>query len=187
MANSFTPPVWIKSKPSGGAEKQVGDSDPSARTDVINRVEKGLLAVLKRLFNTITDGVTADFTDQTTITEFANAPIVPRAVSGTPAQHGLFRENVIKGRAQVTGAGVLTQGFNVASITDGGAGDMTVVWDRDFADTKYTAIAGVEKTDVPLTVHTQPPAAGSVRFLCTIGNNTQTDPGAYHVIAIGAQ
>ena len=38
MANTFTPPVYVKSKPHASAEKQVGDSDPSARTDVINRV-----------------------------------------------------------------------------------------------------------------------------------------------------
>lgn len=71
MANTFTPPVFVRAKPHSSAEKQVGDADPNARTDVINRVDKGVYAVLRRLINTLFDGATADFTDQTTVSALA--------------------------------------------------------------------------------------------------------------------
>lgn len=66
---AYTPPVWIKAKPHAGAEKQVGDSDPSARIDVINRVEKGYYAAFQRLLTTL-GFTTQDFTDQATVTSY---------------------------------------------------------------------------------------------------------------------
>lgn len=68
MANTFTSPVFIKAKPHAGAEKQVGDADPSVRTDVVNRVEKGMYAIFQRIVNSLFNGVTLDFTDQATTT-----------------------------------------------------------------------------------------------------------------------
>ena len=188
MANTFTNPNFIRSRPHASAEKQVGDSDPSARTDVINRVQKGLLAILKRLFNTITDGVTADFTDLTTITEFANAPIVPRAVSGTPAQHGLFRENVVKAWAYVTvGGGVpsVTDHFNVTSITDNGVGEFTLTWDRDFANATYP-VAGVV-TGADCYIRTGAHAAGTLPYSVLIGTTAARADYSHTIIAMGDQ
>ena len=58
MSNTFTNFVPIKAKPHASAEKQVGDSDPNARTDVINRPTKGLQAAVKRIVNSLWDGKT---------------------------------------------------------------------------------------------------------------------------------
>src|SRR5687767_11741308 len=88
MANTITNPVWVKTKPHASAEKMVGDSDPNARTDVENRVSKGVVAVVKRLINTLFDGATADFTDQTTVSALAGTfllgPIIDRDVVAAP-------------------------------------------------------------------------------------------------------
>lgn len=79
MANTVTDPTWVKAKPHGSAEKQVGHADPNSRTDVINRAEKGIVAVLKRMLNGLVDGVTVDLTDQTTTTGIDSViQIVPR-------------------------------------------------------------------------------------------------------------
>jgi hypothetical protein len=58
----------VKSKPHASAEKMVGDSDPSARTDVINRTVKGIYANIQRIVNALFSGATLDFTDLTTVT-----------------------------------------------------------------------------------------------------------------------
>lgn len=73
MANTFTLPTWIKAKPHASAERQIGDSDPSSRVDVINRPAKGLAAVIQRLINTFFDGATVDLSDPTTLTAIACA------------------------------------------------------------------------------------------------------------------
>lgn len=80
MSNTYTNPTWIKSKPHGSAEKQVGDSDTLGRTDVINRPVKGVWQVLKALLNTIADGAIADFssvTDPSTTTELSGLTLLP--------------------------------------------------------------------------------------------------------------
>lgn len=68
MANTVTSPVYVQAKPNVGAEKQVGTSDLSGRTDVINRPVKGVWAVLQRVLNTLFDTATVDATDLTTLT-----------------------------------------------------------------------------------------------------------------------
>lgn len=71
MSNTFTGPNFVKALPHASGERQVGDADPQARPDVINRVPKGYYAILRRLFNTLFDGLTVDFTDASTVTAFA--------------------------------------------------------------------------------------------------------------------
>jgi hypothetical protein len=77
MANTITNPSWIKSKPHASGEKQVGDSDPLARADVINRPPKGVWAVLQRVINTLLDNATVDGTDPTTVSALSSANVVP--------------------------------------------------------------------------------------------------------------
>lgn len=64
MANTWTPPVWIKSDPHGSAEFGVGHDDPSATSDVINRPRKGITGVLKRMLNLVQDQQPVNLTDQ---------------------------------------------------------------------------------------------------------------------------
>lgn len=82
MANTVTNPTWIKSKPHASAEKQVGDSDPSSRTDVINRPAKGVWAVLQRMLNGLYDGATVDGTDTSTTTALGADKLIV-AVAGS--------------------------------------------------------------------------------------------------------
>ena len=84
MANTFTNFTSVKSKPHASAEKQVGASDPSARTDVINRPSLGLLAIAKRIVNTLWDGVTVDFSDLTTVSNLGELtlPITIKEAKG---------------------------------------------------------------------------------------------------------
>lgn len=72
-----------------------------------------------------------------------NLPIIPAAVSGTPAQHALYRENVVKGWVEYTSVTTtaIIVSFNVSSVTDNGTGDTTVTWDRDFAAANYALLA----------------------------------------------
>lgn len=79
MANSYTNPSWIKAKPHGSAEKQVGDADPQSRADVINRPSKSMTAVMKRLINTLFDGLTVDMSDASTLTAL-QATLIQQAV-----------------------------------------------------------------------------------------------------------
>ena len=139
MANTITSSTWIKAEPHASAEFQVGDSDPGGATDVINRPAKGTQAILRRIIETIFDGGTFDFT-ATTTTVFANLGITPQSVSGTPAQHALYRESVPKVWANVSDVPALNDSFNVVSVADAGAGITTLTIDRDFANTTYSPI-----------------------------------------------
>ena len=80
------------------------------------------------------------------VTMSAGAIITAAAVAaGTPAQHGLFRENVPKfwcNFGQSGGVPTLVDGFNVASIGDPGPGTPQIVFSRAFSNTTY-AIAGL--------------------------------------------
>lgn len=74
-----------------------------------------------------------------------NVGIVPAPLSGTPAAHGLFRDNVTKAYGVVTFSGgtpTLADSFNVTSITDSGTGTTTITIDRDFTNTTYTPVIG---------------------------------------------
>lgn len=70
MANSYTNPTYVKAAPHASKELQIGDSDPSLRADIINRVEKGLVANFKRLVNALFDGLTVDLSDQATTSAY---------------------------------------------------------------------------------------------------------------------
>jgi hypothetical protein len=105
----------------------------------------------------ITTGGVLTITGQLSIG--GNNAIVPAAVSGTPAQHGLFRENVPKGWLTCNFGGTISDSFNVSSITDAGTGLVTVTWDRDFANTAYAVLATVEAT---------PNVSGGVGFIATV-------------------
>lgn len=95
-----------------------------------------------------------------------NVAITPAAVSGTPAQHGLYRENVVKVTGYVQFSGgvpALTDSFNIASITDTATGRVTVTIDRDFANTNY-AVAGSYEGATGMQLQLASKLAGSVEI-----------------------
>ena len=50
---------------------------------------------------------------------------------------------VAKGYVRIDGAGAIVAGdYNVASITDTGAGDRVIVWDVDFSNGNYATVGG---------------------------------------------
>ena len=124
----------------------------------------------------------------------SNAAIVPAAVSGTPTQHGLFRENVVKGWVQCNFAGTIADSFNVSSITDHGVGDTTVTWDRDFANATYAYSLNVEwdgsgsGSDNPtIFLRTGTQAVGSMRVGVVNATAAAVDVTAQSFSAIGDQ
>ena len=72
---------------------------------------------------------------------------------------------VAKAWCHITPPGALTSGsYNIASITDSGTGDRTVVFDTDFADTNYavwSVVAGGDTTNMQVRVSSNK-ATGSV-------------------------
>ena len=120
------------------------------------------------------------------VTISGNVAIVPAPVSGTPAQHGLFRENVPKmwcHYTSVTTTAILAS-YNVASLTDGGTGITTITIDRDFATANYSTVGGVE-TGGFATVYTSK-AAGSV-IANTFNSAATLSDCVADTVAMGAQ
>ena len=127
---------------------------------------------------------------------YLGGAIVPAAVSGTPAQHALFRENVIKGWARVTTAGgvpSLVDSFNVTSITDVGTGRLTTTWDRDFATANYVVVGMGSSSQASasqrvIQVDTSvAQAAGAVDLFCLNATPALADPADWFILAIGDQ
>ena len=128
----------------------------------------------------------------TALSMAAAAGIIPAAVSGTPAQHGLFQENVIKGWVNFSGAtATINDSFNVTSVSRTAAGDYTITWDRDFANSSYACIgtavmSGASNCFVSINA-TGALAVGTVRINVTDHANSQIDVNPICVVAIGDQ
>lgn len=142
--------------------------------------------------NTYTGTVTATgLVTAAGFTGSGNVGIIPAAVSGTPAQHGLFRGNVVKGWVHCNGDGTtVNASFNVTSITDNGTGDLTVTWDRDFSSANYAVVATPVKTLPVLSfqVNVTTMLAGSTRLLISASDGVPTDSAlALTIVAIGDQ
>ena len=116
----------------------------------------------------------------------ANTAFIPAAVSGTPAQNALFRNNLVKAWISFDGTGTITikESFNVTSITDNGTGDYTVTWDRDFSAGTYA----VNVTSQQFTTATSASQvlAGSVRISTLNSADAAADADYVVCIAMGA-
>lgn len=69
--------------------------------------------------------------------------LVLGALSGSPAQATLYKESIVRAWARFDGTGTpaLTQSFNVASITDNGTGDWTLVYTTGLVEATPCVIA----------------------------------------------
>lgn len=114
------------------------------------------------------------------------SPIVPASVVGTPAQHALYRENVVKAWAQVSVTPTLNDSFNLSSVADGGVGVITVTWDRDFVNTTYSAITSASASGYVTSVSAYATGTCTVNTQTIAGPGTQEDIG-FSLIAIGDQ
>ena len=83
---------------------------------------------------------------------------------GTPAAHGLYRANVPKAWIRFNMAtDAIADSFNVSSITDGAAGQDTIVFDRDFSSASFAAVGSANYVGLDRAVWTLASfAAGSV-------------------------
>lgn len=123
----------------------------------------------------------------------ANGEVLLPAAPATPVANGAYREGVAKGAVKFNVSGTILFDFNVSSITDTGAGNWTVNWDRDFGSADYAAVATVEQgwtgtTAAMLMPHIHAMAAGTTQIVCPrVSDAALTDPVTVHVIAMGNQ
>ena len=76
-----------------------------------------------------------------------------------------FSPGVAKAYCGIAAAGTLNAGdYNVASVTDTGVGDRTIVWDVDFADALYVVTGSVSGGTTGFLIFGATFAVGSVRL-----------------------
>lgn len=124
----------------------------------------------------------------------ASGALILKAAPATPTANGGYREGFAKGAVKFNVSGTILFDYNVLSITDSGAGNWTVLWDRDFASADYAAQVSVEtswtgSTGAILAPHINAMAAGTTQVVTPrITDAALTDPGgSIHVTAHGTQ
>jgi hypothetical protein len=124
-----------------------------------------------------------------------NNAIIPAAAPATPVAHGLYRDNIAKGWAQVSVSGgtpTLNADYNVTSITDSGVGELTITWETDFTSANYAlSVCGAGPAGSDHAVFNidgdNLPGTGSCRATCATGGNVLQDPQIWTVLAFGVQ
>ena len=151
MANVFTAPSWIFGLPHAQAERQVGNADPLSRADVINRVEKGYYATLRRLVNTLFDGITVDFTDQTTVSSLGSMKVAASILPATTDGAALGSGTLMFSDLFLAAGGVID--FNNGNYTaTHSAGILTLSGQLVVSGTGPHAIGGPISVDIGLRV-----------------------------------
>ena len=124
---------------------------------------------------------------------------IPSDPSGSPEANTIYKSSVARGWIDFDGTGTISinDSFNVSSITDNGAGDYTITWDRDFADGNYAVVGTVTNvlsaTDVRILEinETSAPTAGAMGIFCVRVSSTSDrnfiDESKILVIAFGGQ
>ena len=124
-----------------------------------------------------------------------NNAIIPAAAPATPTAHGLYRDNICKGWANVSVSGgtpTLNADYNVTSITDSGPGELTVTWETDFANTNYVVNVTLRPSAgndhfIGTIDESNALGTGSCRVTSATGGNVIADPALYCIVAYGAQ
>ena len=101
-------------------------------------------------------------------------------------------KSLVKAWASITVSGgtpTLADSYNVTSISDDGAGLVTITWATDFAGTNYCPVVTCLETTVGniLIVKVLTIAAGTTSFKVVNGGGFDVDPVAWYCIAIGDQ
>lgn len=143
--------------------------------------------------DTLVGRATTDtLTNKTLTAPTINTLTVTDAAPGTPVANRLYKDSLVKAYAQFTFAGAVVGGYNVATVTDNGAGDWTVNFATAMADTNYTAFASCDPTSSGANNYAIGPAAagiavGSVQIVCEKRDGTRADPegGNIHVVVFG--
>ena len=97
-----------------------------------------------------------------------------------------YHPGVAKTWAMFDSAGSSAVNYNVASITDSGTGDWTVVIATDFSTANFAPVGSVDSNSA-LIVSAFPVTAGTMRILCRNTSGTLTDTTTIFVVAFGDQ
>jgi hypothetical protein len=162
-------------------------SDTNIGLDVTTKGTGNLRLISAGAGNVVLRANSADMltvTSSTSVGMGTNKPFIPAAVSGTPAQHALYQENVPKVWANVSITPTLNDSFNMTSVADGGSGIVTITYDRDFASANYAVVATAH-TDSHYANITSLAAGSATVTLRTDGNTPADQPFSF--IAIGDQ
>lgn len=127
---------------------------------------------------------TATLTGVTTVA--GSGSIVAASVVGSPGQHALYSNNIPKAWGRADTAGVLSESFNVTSITDTAVGRITWTLDRDFGNATYAITPGAisDTSGLGVTVEDASQAAGSFVARTSVAAGL-SDPNFHFMICIG--
>lgn len=101
-----------------------------------------------------------------------------------------YHQSAAKFWCKATGTGsAISASYNVTSITDNGAGDLTVTIANDFSSANYSATVSIDDTSGGVrSISCIQSSAGAVRLTCLNGSGVPTDPNAsYSVVGYGDQ
>lgn len=114
-----------------------------------------------------------------------NGPLLVPTTSPPTANNAVTSGSLIKAFARIVGAtGVISQSQNIASVTRNGAGDYSIVIDRDFAAATYGVLIGIENgSRLMYRVNSKIAGSADVHIEDTAG--TKTDPTAFTVAMLG--
>ena len=124
------------------------------------------------------------------LTMGTNLPVIPGAVSGTPAANALYQEGVVKGWCRFNNSGTVSSGFNVSGVTHNGNGDYTVTWLRAFtSEAALCAVVTVHQDAVLVGVVTDSTStAGATRMLFRDLSGTATNlTGTACIVVMGTE
>ncbi len=143
--------------------------------------------------NFVGDSSTQTLTNKSLTSPTLTGTVVIPAADPPGAASALTKESIVKGWAFVSISGgtvTLTNSYNVSSLTDGGAGITTVVWNTDFANANYAVTISPEDpngTD-PFICSWRNKTAGSVDVYTRLkSTGALTDNINFCIIAIGDQ
>ncbi len=115
------------------------------------------------------------------------------ANSGTPAVNNMYSSAVWKAwiiSGVSGGVPSIAASYNVTSITDNAAGNLTVTWDRDFGNVNYVYQVTLENDGVTIVYPSMNSSARATTATNVLSANVAgalTDPGAWMIAAIGVQ
>lgn len=144
-----------------------------------------LADMAERLHASLTSVAATDHRGAATQAEMESEANSANVVRGSTVR---FSPGVAKGWAVIAADGTLTASYNVASITDTGIGDRTVVWDDDFSSADYAiSNSTMEPTVVAHMIASGNAQVGSVQVtIFDAEGNTAADE-RHHIIAFGDQ
>jgi len=94
---------------------------------------------------------------------------------------------VVKASVRIAADGtIVSDDYNVASITDTGTGDRTIVWDVDFDNANYTVVSSDSGGDAKFVRHGSI-ADGSVQLTTVNAANSALVDSATATVAVGKQ